>query len=947
MPMHDDLSLQSSASTEAQARLREVETLFHEASALHPAQRHAFLSTRAADPDMLAELKDLLASDDLVSALMSNPAPQDPWLGRSVGGFQMQSLLGRGGMGVVYLATRTGSGLAQQVAVKLIARHLESTPAQAQFLIERDTLAELSCPHIAHLIDGGFTPEGLPYVVMEYIDGRRLDEVADDPATSLAAIVRLTLQLCEAVSYAHRNLILHRDIKPGNVLVAEPTEGAEGIVKLLDFGTLKGIGSKASRTAADSPMTVAGMRSLTLRYASPEHIRAEPPATTMDVYSLGMTLYRLLAGRLPEVPAPADPADPVDLSIPSFLAHLEATSPAAPSVSMPAARRRADPLLAADLDAIVLKAIRFRAADRYGSADALAADLRRALAKEVVQARAGTLQYRVGSLLRRYRTVALGTAAALLVLVTGVAAMAHQASIARAESRRTEAGVEDERKLAHLLLFDYFEQLKQIPASTDAQRRTVAQALAYVDQLAQSRAVAGTPIESDLIEAYTKMGQVLGSPYEENLGNAPAAITTLSKAVALSQQRLAHTPRDLHALLQASAAQLALGRIYFGNGDPKQALRYLQPAAEESRTIAANPQADAGNIAQAAATIDSLGDLFDLEGEANLQNPAGALAAYQEAALDHRKGLALSSGCARCRRGIAIESWKIGNEFLRTEPAAAIVQYQQGLLAVSSFSPEEQATTRVLRLDNLLRNRLGHADILLGRTNDAILTLRQVQGRFQAAIDQDPIDTRARFDLVALDVDLADAQVAQGKLADALQTGLASLTSTGILVKLDPANRQWQFHYADVLLQTAVTQRMLHHPREAALLESEGKELALQLAQQSDPSAGNLFLAAEAELGWRSPSSIQPIPNAAALCTANSVAPTPELAPLALAQRGIAAATQPDVSQWLTLACAQRSAGNLAESRATAIKVFTMLPPPGRNFVMDALANQAHQLARE
>ena len=806
----------------ATARYQLVENLFFRASELPPAKRGEFLLAHCAhDNTLLEELESLLASDSSVNDLMAStnapPVEEDPWIGRTLGGYHVDSLLGRGGMGVVYLGSRIADGLSLKVAIKLIARHLQSTPAQAQFLLERDALAGLHHPNIASLIDGGFTPEGLPFVVMEFIEGERLDVRADEPRTTLPEIAELIIQLCAAVSYAHRNLLLHRDIKPGNVMVT-----TENVVKLLDFGTIKGIGAKAQ---VDASMTEAGMRSLTLRYASPEHIRGDPPSTSMDVYAIGMTLYRLLAGRLPEADA--------DLTLTEHLYRLENRIPLAPSASMRNSRRKLDPALTADLDAIALKSIRFDPADRYESADDLAQDLVRALNSQPVSARASTARYRAGRFFARNRVFVLGAATALVVLAVGLPVMAHEATLARAQTVRAQAGVDDERKLTHLLLFDYFEQLKAIPGSTDPQHRTVTQAVQFLDSLKQVNALDDSALEADAVEAYTKMGQVLGSPYEENLGDVSGGIVTLKKAVELSNHLITSHPGVLAFQQEYLDANFALGSLYFGSGDPKSAENVIRPAAEVALRLSREPAAGISLMSAAASAFDKLGDVYDLQGAINLQNEAGAGAAYRQAIDIDRHALLRDATCARCRRGIAIEQWKLGCLYEYSDPDAAEQNFQAGLAGLALFTTQEKETTRVIRIDNLLRSHLGVTLFHLGQIKEGIQLLEEVQERFRAAIVNDPIDTRARFDLFALDFDLEDAYRDGNRPDLETRTVRERLDTINYLALHTPTNAELEGHRAEAIMRWAATERMTHQNAAA----QRDHELGIGLATPNCPAA--------------------------------------------------------------------------------------------------------------
>ena len=931
-----------------QSRFQLLESLFNRASGLpphlSPAQRAAEARAWCGDDDALSsDLLELLASDSSVSdSLASNPpveareflkrapdpenedpAAPDPWLNHEIGPFRLEKMLGRGGMGVVYLGQRVTGGFSQTAAVKLVARNMRSKPALEHFFLERDALARLEHRNIARLLDGGVTSEGVPFVAMEYVEGRRLDEVADDPATTLEDVVRLMLQLCEAVTYVHRNLILHRDLKPGNVLVTP-----DGTVKLLDFGTLKMIGP----AAVDSAMTQAGMRPVTVRYASPEHIQGDPVSTATDVYSLGMVLYRLLAGRLP--------GSLYNLPVGEYLKRLRDDHLRPPSVVRSSTapgnrddeRSHASRQKASDLDAIALKAIRFEPAERYPSVAAMAADFARVLANQPVLARNGSLSYRATKFYRRHTGPLLASAAILLVLLTGLAAMAHESRLATLERQRAEAGVADEQKLAHSLLFDFFEQLKAIPGSTDAQRRTVSQALQYLDSLTRSQVIAGSSLEMDNVEAYTKMGQVLGSPYEENLGDVSGGIQTLQKAVTLARQLVAREPHNLAYLQALSSADLALGRIYFGSGDPTHALQYIQPAADTSTLIAQDRRADAAMLAQAASVLDGLGDLYGLSGAATLGDPKQAIANYTRSSEMHTKGLALDPACARCRRGIAIELWKIGLQTEDTDPVLAAAEYNRGLATIASFSPEDQRTTRIARLDAVLRDRLGVAQFEIGHTADSIRTLQPIQQRFRDAIAKDPIDNRARFDLAALDPDLADAYEASGNLQAAADTVLEGLTTFTFLVDREPTNALWKYHRAVALLRYATMQAnpalKTGSKEKASRLQHEGLVLAVSLAQSPDATPDALSLAANALLDTN--------PTGASAQQARG-----------FAQRAVdATAPQPTPAQLVTLAEAEHATGDNRHSQQLATRAVGMLADRFRSRDTLADLDKARRLAQ-
>jgi eukaryotic-like serine/threonine-protein kinase len=366
---------------------------------------------------------ELVVEDDQTTLLSESPAPRRtedsgaPDVGHRVGPYRLRQQLGRGGMGDVYLAERE-EGFEQWVALKLVQAGFETRDAMRRFERERQILARLAHPNISRLLDGGTSDDGRPYFAMELVDGTPIDRYCSERRLSLRARLELLLPICDALQFAHRNLVVHRDLKPSNILVT-----ADGVAKLLDFGIAKILrqrpagGESGSGPAAADPGAAAtqlGERPMTLRYASPEQLRGDPISTASDVYGVGLLLYQLLTGRLP---CDLDRLEPIAVT----RAVLE-ERPAAPSQAAldtePMVRRRQ---LAGDVDAIVGKALSKDPSARYASVEQLAADLRRHLEHRPVRARRATLACRAGKFARRNR-FRLATAAAILALVVGFTA---------------------------------------------------------------------------------------------------------------------------------------------------------------------------------------------------------------------------------------------------------------------------------------------------------------------------------------------------------------------------------------------------------------------------------------------------------------------------------------------------------------------------------------------
>jgi serine/threonine-protein kinase len=367
----------------------------------------------------------------------------------TIGPYRLLKSLGRGGMGDVFKAVRE-EPYRQIVALKIVKSGLASDEARKRFSMERQILASLNHPNIARLIDGGVTDDDRPYIVMEFVEGESITEYCDGRRLGVEARLRLFQDVCDAVRFAHQNLVIHRDLKPSNILVSQA-----GRVKLLDFGIAKLINPTLS--AVDTPVTATQFRVMTPEYASPEQVRGESLSTSTDVYSLGVVLYELLTGRRPYVLKDRTPH-----SIAQVVCEQEPTRPSTrvgqtedeleddrrdgrePATTRSTSPERLRRVLRGDLDNIVLMALRKEPHRRYVSVEQFREDVARHLRGDPVIARNPTLRYRAGKYIRRHRTALVATAAALMALTIGLAAALWQADRAtferdRAETARIEA----------------------------------------------------------------------------------------------------------------------------------------------------------------------------------------------------------------------------------------------------------------------------------------------------------------------------------------------------------------------------------------------------------------------------------------------------------------------------------------------------------------------------
>jgi serine/threonine protein kinase len=411
-----------------------LDGVFAEALERPPAQRQAFLDEVGRDdPALRQEVERLLAADQAETGFLETPpgellglALDEREEGGNLGPYRLLRRIGSGGMGAVYLARREDEHYQRDVAIKVLRSGLASTEAFHRFLAERQILAQLEHPNIARLYDGGSTRDGRPYLVLELIDGAPVDEYCDRHRLSVRQRLALFRKICSAVQYAHQSLLVHRDLKPGNILITP-----EGEPKLLDFGIAKRLAPEPGGTPGE---TQGGVRLLTPSYASPEQVQSAAITTASDVYSLGVILYELLAGRRPYPVAPERPYE-IERTIcereperPSAALLRPGTDPPPEAIAQARGTRPAElrRCLQGDLDNIVLMALRKDPRSRYSSAAQLSEDLERYLEDLPVAARPETLRYRGRKFLRRNRAAVAITAAAILLLVTFMASLLAQ-----------------------------------------------------------------------------------------------------------------------------------------------------------------------------------------------------------------------------------------------------------------------------------------------------------------------------------------------------------------------------------------------------------------------------------------------------------------------------------------------------------------------------------------
>ncbi|HEY3174463.1 MAG TPA: serine/threonine-protein kinase [Candidatus Polarisedimenticolia bacterium] len=533
--------------------------LFAEALERPPEERRAFLDSRCSgSADLRAEIDSLIAAheareragtflgqiDRERSAVLLQEEPELEAAGRRVGPYRLLRELGRGGMGVVYLAERAEGGFQQNVAIKLLKRGMDSDAILKRFLRERQILAGLEHLNVARLLDGGVTDEGQPWFAMEHVDGVPITEYCRERQLDLRQRLRLFEESCRAVQYAHGKLIVHRDLKPSNMLVT-----AEGQLKLLDFGVAKLLGGPLAGDERSVTLTQTGIHPLTPEYAAPEQVRGEPVTTATDIYALGLVLYELLTGRRPYG---GEGSSRQDLA--RAACETEPPPPSEASDVPPRAARS----LKGDLDAVVLKALRKEPQRRYASAEALARDIGRFLAGQPVEARPDSVAYRAGRFVGRHKVGVGAVTAAALSLLAGLIGTSWQAVVAARERDRARLEAERAERVKEFLI-DLFRASD--PAESKGREVTAKELLERGTERIEKELSSQPAVQAELL--YT-MGVSFWS-----LGRLDRARTVEERSIEIARQ--AYGPEHPEVALGLDA----LGGILYASGQLE--------AAEETR----------------------------------------------------------------------------------------------------------------------------------------------------------------------------------------------------------------------------------------------------------------------------------------------------------------------------------------------------------------------------
>jgi tetratricopeptide (TPR) repeat protein len=744
-------------------RLHLVEQLSGDDAALR-AELMSLLQAAQADDGVLRALPGDLALR-AVKAHVAAPA----LAGKRVGPWRIASLIARGGQGEVYRAERADGQFEQQVAIKLLRFAFDRDWVASRFAAERQLLAGLDHPNLARVLDGGTTDEGVPYFVMELVEGEPIDVYCQRLALSLADRLALFRTVCQVVGYAHARAVVHRDLKCENILVT-----AQGVVKLVDFGIAKLLGAPGDTTAT-------AQRMMTLAYSSPEQVRGEHVTPASDVYSLGVVLYRLLTQASPYGIITADSGYELTRAICDTEPAPPSRVDAHQSPTLTRAQRRR---LRGDLDAVVLMALRKDPAKRYADANALGEDIFRHQEHLPVRARRGALSYRANRFVLRHRAVVGAAMIANLALVAGLALAVVQGIEARRQKERAEKSVASVREFANVFIFEIDDAIRDLKGATTARQLVVKRGLEYLERIA-AEGVEDPTLRLDLGKGYRKIGDIQARVHVANLGDEKAARASYARARALLLPLLSDLPpagaQHQAALLELSNLDAMDAALLISGGSSaalSEAGNLLRSAQQHSAALSKLRPADALSDYRLGLRYAEL---------SNLRMASGDFDGYSAASEEARR---LLESVRERRPDDTDAAWALasvlnqqGIALMEHRSDAATGQQAHGLLTRSvalwenlrRLQPESALFARNVATGS---NNIGEALLMSGRFDDAQLEFERAGRAIDELAKADPADVQLNTYKAIVQINAGRTSLEQGKATAAL--GLLQQATLGL-----------------------------------------------------------------------------------------------------------------------------------------------------------------------
>jgi non-specific serine/threonine protein kinase/serine/threonine-protein kinase len=771
--------------------------------------------------------------------------------GQRFGAYQVIREIGRGGMGAVYLAARADDQFKKRVALKILRADVNAQEVLSRFRHERQILASFDHPNIAGLLDGGSTPKGEPYFVMDYVEGTPIDQYCDSHNLTVAERITLFRQVCSAVQYVHQNLIVHRDLKPSNILVTP-----EGVPKLLDFGIAKILRPEMMATMVNA--TRAEDRVMTPAYASPEQVRGEPITTASDIYSLGVVLFELFTGRRPyrmksntahelaraicdeEPDKPSTAITKTDRGTPQQASRVEELS----------RKRSTEPDrlergLKGDLDNILLKAMRKETQRRYASVEQFSEDLHRHLANLPVSAHEDSFRYRTEKFVRRNMVPVVLGAIAVLSLLAGLIVTTIAFRQARNERALAESRFEDVRKLAHTFIFDVHDAIQNLSGSTPARSLIVKTGTEYLDRLAtapMSNSTLKDSLQQELAEGYVKIGDVEGNPFVSNLGDIAKALESYRKALALATAQIQTRPKDIDALHEVGRVHEKLGSVLPFAGKGAEALNEATEAVRLYRQVLAARPDDVQAKIDLSRGYEAQGDVAGGAQAISLGRKEDAVVAYQhglENLPDVPPGHKLAK---RVTRGRIVLEMKIADLAAYENPSSALTKYKELYATAQALSRADPTDEYERSLAAVLLDKVANAQNLLGDAKGALESYTQAIAPAESALRADPTNGKAQYNLMVGYKNLGNVYYDQVKnMPEALKCFRRAAELLEALIQSDPKNVVNRQRLAETISYIASAEMFTGKLEEARRDARRSLQIAKELADLPDANNDQIY----------------------------------------------------------------------------------------------------------
>lgn len=656
----------------AQKRYNKITEIFLEALEYKDLEREVFLlKVCGSDSELIREVKKLIKNSENSDIFLENPLIQanslltnllektqlEKLIGQKIDKYTIIRKIGQGGMGVVFEAIRNDAPNSKPIAIKILPSYTNTKSTIARFYLEYQIMANLEHSYIARLLDRGSTDNGLPYLAMELVDGQPIDEYCQSQKLNITQRLKLFCKVCTAIQYAHLNLIVHRDLKPSNILVT-----SDGTPKLLDFGIAKII--KNEGLYNDIDLTETGLKIMTPAYASPEQVLGQPITIAVDIYALGILLYKLLTNHLPYNITNRTPKEieKVICELVPLKPSIMVQNPQNKDINVIKENKKLVKNLIGDLDNIVLMALRKEPERRYSSVQQFTQDIQNYLDGFPVIARRDTFKYRVSKFIQR-NFIYLSISTLLIILVTGgvtgtlwQARKAEQERVKRTlqsqllatQSELAATRSKDIRDLTTALLFKYNDSLEKIAGSTALREEMINEALKYLDRLSKQPNM-DLELQREIALAYQRVGDIQGRPFRINTGNTSAALESYRKSLVFFEELAKVNHSDLRVQAELSIALERMGEILDRIGNTDLAISYYEKVRYIREKIFNLNKEDRENNYSLASCYTKIGDVLQSTGDF-----IGAMGFYCKALKIHKELVSQEPNNEKFSRGLAV-----------------------------------------------------------------------------------------------------------------------------------------------------------------------------------------------------------------------------------------------------------------------------------------------------